>query len=334
MTSPSENLLRLVNGYQVSQAIHVAATLGIADHILDTARSSDELAALTGSHPQALYRLLRALASAGVLHEGDDRTFSLTAMGECLRSDSATPVVGWAAYVGRPYTWHAWGHLLYSVRTGENAFQDLHGQSVWEYRATRPEETAIFDRAMTTNSRGAIQTAIAAYDFGQFQHVADIGGGQGQFIAGILAAHPTLHATLFDQPHVVARARDVLSRHRVNDRCKVVAGSFFDSVPDGADAYLMRAVIHDWDDASALAILTTCRRAMKADAKLLLVERLVEAPNDGLITKFSDLNMLVSPGGQERTYDEYTALCRKAGFATRRAVPAGPQFQIIEADPC
>jgi hypothetical protein len=332
-TNAFSDLARLINGYQISQAIYVAARLGIADHLSHGPLSSIELARLSGSHPRTLYRLLRALASAGVFHEAEDRTFSLTPMGECLRSDSSTPLDGWAAYIGRPYAWQAWGHLEHSVRTGENAFRHLNGQSVWEYRSTRSDENAIFNRAMTANSRGAIEATIAAYDFSRFRHVADIGGGQGQLLAGILAANKSLRGTLFDQPHVVVKAAEVLNRHGVADRCEVVDGSFFETIPEGADAYVMRAVIHDWDDEEAISILKTCRRAMTADARLLLVERVVEPPNEGLISKFSDLNMLVMLGALERTYDEYSALCRMAGFETRGTTRAGSHFQVIEAVP-
>ncbi|WP_439405052.1 methyltransferase [Bradyrhizobium sp. DASA03076] len=332
-TNAFSDLTRLINGYQISQAIHVAARLGIANHLSHGPLSSDELARLSGSHPRTLYRLLRALASAGVFHEAENRTFSLTAMGECLRSDSPTPLDGWAAYVGRPYAWQAWAHLEHSVRTGENAFRHLNGQSVWEYRSARPDENAIFNRAMTANSRGAIEAIIAACDFSRFRHVADIGGGQGQLLAGILAANKALRGTLFDQPHVVSHAADVLNRHGVADRCEIVAGSFFESIPEGADAYVMRAIIHDWDDKDAISILKTCRRAMTDDARLLLVERVVEPPNEGLISKLSDLNMLVMLGALERTYDEYSALCKAAGFKTRGTARAGSLYQVIEAVP-
>ena len=333
VTNAFSDLTRLINGYQISQAIHVAARLGIADYLSHGPLSSIELARLSGSHPRTLYRLLRALASAGVFHEADDRTFWLTPMGECLRSDSSTPLDGWAAYIGRPYAWQAWGHLEHSVRTGENAFRHLNGQSVWEYRSTRPDENAIFNRAMTANSRGAIEATIAAYDFSRFRHVADIGGGQGQLLAGILAANKAQRGTLFDQPHVVGKAAEVLNQHGVADRCEIVGGSFFEAIPEGADAYVMRAIIHDWDDKEAISILKTCRRAMTAEAKLLLVERVVEPPNEGLISKFSDLNMLVMLGALERTYDEYSALCRTAGFETRGTARAGSHFQVIEAVP-
>ena len=333
MTNAFSDLTRLINGYQISQAIHVVARLGIADHLSDGPQSSNELARLSGSHPRTLYRLLRALASAGVFHEAEDKTFSLTPMGECLRSDSPTPLDGWAAYVGRPYAWQAWGHLEHSVRTGENAFRHLNGQTVWEYRSTRPDENAIFNRAMTANSRGAIEAIIAAYDFSRFRHVADIGGGQGKLLAGILAANKGLRGTLFDQPHVVGNAGEVLSQHGVADRCEIVGGSFFEAIPEGADAYLMRAIIHDWDDKEAISILKTCRRAMNSNARLLLVERVVEPPNEGLISKFSDLNMLVMLGALERTYDEYSSLCRTAGFETRGTGRVGSLHQIIEAVP-
>jgi hypothetical protein len=184
---------------------------------------------------------------------------------------------------------------------------------------------------MTANSRGAIRATIAAYDFGQFRHVADIGGGQGQLIAGILSAHPTLRGTLFDQPHVVAQAEPVLAAVGATERCEIVGGSFFEAIPAGADAYVMRSVIHDWDDDRALAILKSCRRAMRTGDRLLLIERVIEPPNQGLINKLSDLNMLVAPDGQERSYDEYAALCRQAGFEPRGAVRAGTQTQIVEA---
>ena len=332
-TSAYADLLNLVNGYQVSQAIYAAASLGIADHLRDTARGVVELASLTTCHPGALYRLLRALAAVGVFHEDENQKFSLTEMGECFRSDSVTPMSGWAAYIGRPYHWQSWGHLLHSVRTGDVAFQDLYGQSVWDFRAVDPEESAIFDRAMTTNSRNTLQAVVDAYDFSQFRHVADIGGGQGHLLAGILSAHPQLRGTLFDQPHVVAPAKEVLARHGLSERCTIVPGSFFETAPAGADAYLLKSIVHDWDDDEAIAILKVCRRAMSADAKLLLIERIIGRPNESSMNKFSDLNMLVMLGGRERTSQQYSDLCQAAGFRLRRVVQAGMYFGIIEAEP-
>ena len=327
------DLMRLVNGYQISQAVHVTASLGVADHLHDTACSIEELASLTASHPGALYRLLRALASVGVLHEGENKTFSLTEMGECLRSDAPMPVGAWAVHIGRPYIWQSWGHLLHSVRTGEVGFEDLYKQSAWDFRAANPEENAIFNQAMTALSQSVVQAALDAYDFGQFRHIADIGGGQGQLLSGILSAYPHVRGTLFDQPHVVTRAEDVLARYGLSERCTIVSGSFFETIPVDADAYLLKSIVHDWDDEKAIAILKVCRRAAGTDAKLLLVERVIEQPNKGALNKFSDLNMLVNLGGRERTPQEYSDLCQSAGFTVRRIIQAGMLYAIVEAEP-
>ena len=189
--------------------------------------------------------MLRALASVGVLHEDDDGRFALTAIGECLRSDAAEPVGAWAAFVGRPYHWQAWGALLHGVRTGESPFRSVHGTDVWDYRAAHPEEDAIFDAAMTDIMRRANAHLLAAYDFGRFATVVDVGGGRGAFLGAILEAHPGMRGVLFDQPHVVEGAA-------VGERCEVVGGSFFEAVPEGADAYVLKAVLHDWEDDDAL----------------------------------------------------------------------------------
>ena len=178
-SNPRSALLQLINGFQVSQAIHVAATLRVADHLSDGSRSVEELAVLTNSNADALYRLLRALAAIGVFREGAGRTFTLSPMGDCLRTDAATPLRAWAEVVGSPYVWQAWGHLLHSVQTGENAFQNLNGRDVWQYRAENPELGAAFARAMTELSRGGADAVIRAYDFSSFAHIVDVGGGQG-----------------------------------------------------------------------------------------------------------------------------------------------------------
>jgi O-methyltransferase domain/Dimerisation domain len=333
MTSnPWLDMVGLINGFQVSQAISVAATLRVADHLKDGPRSADELAALTESHADGLYRLLRALAAVGVFKEEEGRTFALTPMGDCLRTDSETPVSGWAMHSGSDYIWKAWGHLLHSVRTGENAFQSLNGKDIWHYRIDHPELGVGFNRAMTEMSRGGADAVVGAYDFSSFRHVVDVGGGQGLMLAAILAAHPKMRGTLFDQPKVVAGAKTVLESFGVADRCDFIGGSFFDKVPDGADAYVMRVVIHDWEDAESIAILKVCRRAMPEAAKLLLIERLVGPPNEVPAAKFMDLNMLVLPGGRERTSEEYAALFEKSGFALTRIVPAG-RAAVIEARP-
>jgi hypothetical protein len=330
---PATVLRRLITGFQVSQAIHVAATLGIADHLADGPRSSDELAQATESHPRSLYRLLRALAAIGLLHEDEERRFSLTPLGELLRRDVPESLAGSAAYVGRPYYWQAWANLLYSVRTGENAFRHVHGVDVWAYRAEHPEESEIFDRAMESLTRGAGAALIEAYDFGRFATVVDVGGGNGTLLAQVLAAHPALQGLLFDQPHVVAGAECVLQEAGVSDRCRVVASSFFDAVPEGCDAYLLKHIVHDWGDRQATAILQAVRRAVPSEGALLVLERVVGPPNKDLAAKLGDLNMLVMPGGKERTLDEYAALFAGAGFRLVGAMPTAAGVSVIEAAP-
>lgn len=328
-----DDLRRLINGYQVSQAIHVAAELGIADLLANGPRTSDELTEATGSQPRALYRLLRALAAVGVLHEGEDRSFELSELGAQLRSDVPDSLHGWASFVGRPYHRNAWAHLADSIRSGENAFQQIYGESIWEYRAKRPEESAIFDRAMSALTFASNAAILDAYDFGRFETVVDVGGGNGALLAAILDRHPAVRGVLFDQPHVAANAPAFLAERGLEGRCDVVAGSFFDGVPTGGDSYVLKAIIHDWGDTEAGTILRTCRRAMTADAILLVIEQELGGPNERPPAKFSDLNMLVGPGGQERTGDEYAALFAAAGFELTRPVPTAGTLHVFEGAP-
>ena len=329
---PATAMQRLVEGFRVSQAIHVAATLGIADLLAGGSRTSDQLAEATGTHPTALYRLLRALASVNVLQELADRRFALTPLGEHLRSDVPGSIAGTAAYIGRPYIWQVWAELLYSVRTGENAFRHVHGTDLWTYRASHPEENAIFNRSMASNAGRWSAAFGAAYDFGRFHTLVDVGGGDGTLLAAILAAHPGLNGVVFDQPHVVARAPALLAEAGVAERCRVVGGDFFAAVPSGGDAYVLRAVIHDWEDEEAGRILAAVRQAIRVDGTLLLVERVLAPPNEGPEGKFSDLNMLVTAGGHERSAEEFATLLAAARFQLSRIVPTG-QYAVIEAAP-
>jgi hypothetical protein len=329
---PAVAIRRLVDGYQVSQAIHVAATLGIADLLAAGARSSDELAAATDADATSMYRLLRALASVGVLHESEGREFELTELGEQLRTDVEESIAGWAAFIGTGAYWSAWGDLLHSVRTGENAFRHVHGTDVWTHRSTRPDDNAIFGRAMASSTRRTTGALMAAYDFSGFATIADIGGGTGALIGAILAATPESRGILFDQPHVVAGAPEVLSAIGVADRCEIVAGSFFEAVPAGADAYTMRTVLHDWSDEDGARILRVVRQAMPDHSRLLVIERVIAPPNEGRFGKFSDLNMLVAPGGRERTRDEFATLFEQGGFRLAEVVPAD-QYSYVVGEP-
>ncbi len=331
--SPRDTLWRMTNGYQVSQAIHVVATLGIADLLTDGPRSADELAEATGAHAPALYRVLRALASIGVFVEQDDGCFALTPLAEYLRTDVPGSLRSWAMLMGRPYLFTSWGHLMHSVKTGEPAFPEVYGTTAWEYRATHPEESEIFDAAMTGLSLAEAEAVVRSYDFSGTGALVDVGGGKGTLLAAILAANPALRGILFDQPHVVADAKDLLERAGVADRCEVVAGSFFEAVPEGADAYLLKSIIHDWDDAAAIEILRKCRAAMADTARLLLVERGIRPANESDPAKFIDLMMLVMLGGRERTAEEYERLYTEAGFKLTNIIPTGSLLDIIEGVP-
>ena len=331
--TPGSALGRLTVGFQVSQAIHVAATLGVADLLADGPRTSDELSAATNTHAGSLYRLLRALASVGVFHEEGGRRFSLTPMGALLRSDVPGSLRGWAMHVGRPYFQEAWSHLEHSIRTGDNAFQHVHGTDVWAYRAEHPDESAIFDLAMESQTAASNRALRDAYDFGRFGSVVDVGGGNGALLAALLGEFPAMRGVLLDQPHVVANAAAVLERAGVADRCEIVGGSFFDEVPAGGDAYTLKSIIHDFEDERAVAILRICRRAMAADARLLLIERIVGPPNEDPRAKFSDLNMLVAPAGRERALDEWDALVTRAGFRLATATRSTSGLAVIEAAP-
>lgn len=222
---------------------------------------------------------------------------------------------------------------MHSVKTGEPAFPEMYGMTAWEYRAAHPEENTIFDAAMTGLSLAEAEAVVRSYDFSGIGVLVDVGGGTGALLAAILVANPALRGILFDQPHVVAGAKDLLEVAGVADRCEVVSGSFFEAVPGGADAYLLKSIIHDWDDASAIEILRKCRAAIADTGRLLLVERGIRPRNEPDPAKFIDLMMLVMLGGQERTADEYEKLYAEAGFRLTSVLHTGSLLDIIEGVP-
>ena len=329
----SRELHRLVIGYQVSQAVHVVATLGLCDLLADGPRTVAELAEATGADARSLTRLMRGLTAVGLYVSDGDQTFANTELGDAFRADAPRSVAALARLVGRPFHWQTYGSLEHSIRTGENAFSAVHGESVWDYLAKRPDEQKVFDEAMTALSQAVADDVVDAYDFGRFGTVVDVGGGRGMLLAAVLGRYPSVDGVLFDRPGVVAGAQGLLSAAGVSQRCRVVGGSFFDSVPDGGDAYLLKSVIHDWPDEESVEILRTCRRSMPAHGRLLLVEQLLDESPDPARTALSDLTMLVVAGGQERTTDEYRSLLAAAGFDLTGTVPTGNAVFIIEAAP-
>ena len=329
--NPSEQMQLLITGFRVSQAVHTAAELRLSDLLADQPMTAGDLATAAECDPGALHRLLRALSSLGVYEELPDGRFASTALGDQLRSDVPGSQHAFATFVGRPYWWQAWSALSYSIRTGRNAFQFVHGRDDWQYRAEHPEESATFDAFMTANSVRAGDAIVRAYDFGRFATVVDVAGGRGALLAAILSKHPTMCGILFDQPHVVSGAAAMFEDAGVHRRCEIVGGDMFDAVPTGGDAYLLKAILHDWEDPQAHAILATCRRAMGPSASLIVMERLLDAANPEVL--FSDLNMLVGPGGRERSTDEYADLFAGAGFRLTRTIPTGTPWAVIEAVP-
>ena len=331
----SERLRQLVNGYQVSQAISVAVALGVPDLIASGVGGADDLASRTGAHPRSLYRLLRALTGLGILRQHgnqDGQSFELTELGYGLRSDAPGSLAGWAEFVGRPYHWEAWGDLLRTVRTGEEAFAARHGgESVWKWRERHPEESRIFDRAMSAIAAIVATRLAANYDFGRFAQVADLGGGDGTLLATVLPRHPGVRGVLFDVPHVVAGAQATLDRAGVADRCEVIAGSFFDSVPAGCDAYVLKSVLHDWDDASSAQILRRVAEVAGPGTTLLIVERVMVDRDPAVVAVMSDLNMMVNTGGAERNLGEWQALAESGGFQVTGTVEIGFGWHVIEA---
>jgi hypothetical protein len=324
-------LRTLVNAFQLSQAVHVAAVLRVSDALADGPRTAADLAAWTDCDEMSLRRLLRALSAAGVYHEEPADAFANTDIGDALRSDHPGRMRDWAENVGRSSYWSTWGHLLSSIRTGQNAFRTLHGMSVWEYRAGHREDNEIFDRAMTAYTLPVAAAVTEAYDFNGIGTVVDIGGSQGVLLGAILNAYPNCRGILFDQPQVVAGARPELAAAGIDDRCSVVGGSFFESVPSGADAYMMKSILHDWEDEDCIKILGVCRAAMKPGTVCLVIERVLAGPNEGLATKLSDLNMLVMPGGRERSLEEYGHLFAAADLQLTREIPTTADFSVIEA---
>ncbi|HLZ57422.1 MAG TPA: methyltransferase [Ktedonosporobacter sp.] len=330
---PQLALQRLIQGFQVTQCIYVAAKLGIADLLKDGPHSSEELAQATGMHAPSLYRVLRLLTAVDLLTEGEAHSFALTPLGAYLQTGVSGSMRETVLLYGEKPVWHVWGNLLHSVQTGEPSFEHAFGLALFEYNQQHPEHATLFNNMMTEWTASVAPTVAAAYDFSATQTLVDVGGGYGQMLASILQAHPSLHGVLFDLPHVVKGAPPLLAAAGVADRCEVIGGDAFTAVPEGRETYLLSRVIHDWDDEHALALLARCHQAMKPQGKVLLVERVIltESSPQVLVLE-SDVQMLVlSYGGRERTDAEYHALLNAAGFEVTRLIAVLAPFYVIEA---
>jgi hypothetical protein len=333
---PAVHLMQLTSGGFVAQAISVAARLGLADVLNDRSCSSAELARAVGAHAPTLYRLLRALADNGIVAEFEPDAFQLTSLGSLLRSDAPASMRGWATMVGLPFHRAAWTGLYDAVRTGEPAFARVHGVDLFGYLAGDPDDAAVFDAAMESVSSNFLISVVDAYDFTRFPTIVDVGGGTGTLLAAALTASPRSRGILFDTPQVLGHAPRLLEAAGVLDRCELVAGDFFTSVPEGGDLYLLSNIVHDWDDEAAIRILGRCRDAMSDDSRLLMVELVLPDDLAPSPAKLYDLEMLVlTPNGRHRTGAEYRALAGAAGLHVTTVAPAylGQPASYVEAEP-
>jgi hypothetical protein len=328
---PLQQIMRMISGYWTSQVIYVVAKLAIADLLKEGPKTAEELASATRTDPQSLYRFLAGSVTLGLFAQEDEKRFSLTPLCEWLRSDVAGSQRATAVTVGDLF-YRPWGELLYSVQTGRAAFEKVHGLPFFEYLGKNPEQASLFDEAVAMH--GFETTAILeAYDFSGIGVLADIGGGNGSVITAILKKYPQMRGILFDLPAVVQRAMTKIEAE-VGDRCQLVGGNFLESVPEGADAYILRHIIHDWDDDKVTRILKNIHRAMGKDGRLLVGEYVIPPGNTPSPARGSDLVMLVIAGGRERTENEFRALYQHAGFSLVRVVPTKAGVCVIEGTKC
>ena len=330
---PPLALFRIATSYYVSQAIYAVAKLGVADLLGDGPRRPDELAKATGTNADALRRVLRLLASLGVFTEEAGGEFALTPIGTCLRSGVPGSMHAVVLLFGG-ITQQAWGDLMHSLRTGEPAFSHVFGMDSFAYMAQHPDEAANFDAAMAGFTRQIAIAVAASYDFSPFRRIVDVGGGSGALVAGILQANPTLTGILFDLPQVAERAKASIAALGLADRCAVVGGDFFKGVPEGGDAYLLKHIIHDWNDVRAAEILQSCCRAMGSAARLLIVEGVypprIDQSDASRGAAANDVNMLVCTGGRQRSEVEFRVLYKAAGLRLTRIIPTEARVSVVE----
>ena len=329
---PEAVMMNLINGFGLPRCIWVAAELGIADRLAEGPLDVEDLARAVDANADALYRVLRALASAGIFEEDGERRFAINRLAECLRSDAPMSMRPWARYVGAGWYWEAWGSFMTTVKNGRTIHENVHGRRFFEYYADNHGYTELFDAAMSSASALAIPAIVGGYDFSQLRSVVDVGGGEGSLLAAILHANPGVSGTLYDRAEAVERARHEgpLSDPALAGRVTFEAGDFFASVPAGYDAYLLKWIVHDWNDAEAGVLLGNVRRASSAGTRLLVAEMLVGEPNAPTAAKLLDLAMLGLTGGRERTEAAYRALLSEAGFDLRRVFATASPFSVIE----
>ena len=316
----------MLNGHILAQALHVVATLRIADLVADGPKSVQELAQASSSHAPSLYRLLRMLAGAGVFAEDKSGGFSLTPLATTLRSDTPDSVRDWALFIAAPPVWATWGALLHTIRTGESAFEHVFGISRFQYMSDHPDLARPYNSWMTKQSELHNAAVLASYDFSTHRRIVDVGGGQGATLVSILQSQPQLKGILFDVSHVV---RNAAVPEAFLGRCEIVAGDMLQSVPAGGDAYVLKRVLMDWDDERATTTLMNCREAMRRDGKILVIEPVIPTGNEPSMSKFLDLVMLALPGGRVRTEDEHRRLFEAAGLELTQIIATRSPLSVL-----
>jgi O-methyltransferase domain/Dimerisation domain len=329
--SPAEVMQELLVGAWISQAITTAADLGVADALAAGARSVNELASSIGAEADALSRLLRALISKGIFAQRDDGRYELTPLAELLRSDAPISMAATARLIGSRQHREHWSLLTEAIKTGTSVVPALRGKSFFDYICDDPEFGQIFNDAMTSFSGLLIGSVVEAYDFTPYSTIVDIAGGHGRLLAAILASAPNAEGVLYDQPEVIAGAAPLLQEHHVAERVRLAEGSFFDEVPAGGDVYVLKYIIHNWDDDRSVQILRNVRAAAAAGATLLIVEWIMPEDDRESLAKWNDMGMLLINNGRERTADEYRRLLDKAGFQMIGVVDTASSLSIIEA---
>jgi len=328
---PHLQLIEMARAHWLSRIAYVAAKLDIADHLAQGPRKAEDLAAVTKTHAPSLYRLMRTLAGLGILAENDRHEFVLTPVGEALRTGAPGAAKATILTMASDWWVGAFQQLLYSVETGNSGFEKYLGMPVFDWLARNPEQASLFSETMI-GVHGAEPVAVAAsYDFARCGMIIDVGGATGHLLTTILQQHAGTKGILYDLPHVVRDAPALIAARGLTDRVSIAGGSFFDAVPGGGDAYLLSHIIHDWSEDQCLTILGNCRRAMTAEARLLLIEMVLPDDNRFHPGQILDLMMLVGPGGRERTSAEYGQLLDKAGFRMTTIISTASPTSIIEA---
>lgn len=329
-TPPTQIMMQLITGYWLSQAVGVAAHLGIADALAGGHRTSDDLGWALGAHPKSVYRLMRLLTSIGVFDKEGDDCFTLNPLGETLLSKGPGSVRNFAITETAPGHWLPWGRLIDSVRTGKPMTRETLGMELFDWYGQNPEEASFFTTAMGDLSRLAAAELVRVYDFSNAQKVVDVGGAHGILLEAVLLANTAAQGILYDLPHVIATA-DQNVDPRVKERLKLESGDFFKLIPKGGDLHLLKQIIHDWDEERAALVLANCHDALSPGGKLLLIEMVVPGDNQPNFAQAMDLNMLTILGGRERTEEEYRTLLEASGFRLERVIATRSPFSVLEA---